>query len=508
MLYLPKWINGGVLSIFLTEAAERFNYYGISSLLTLFLMRGPASLSASMAAASYSGFSGLAYLTPLLGSALAATSLGMFGTILLMSTVYLCGMILLPIAALHSNPGAARFWTFLSLFLVATGTGGIKPNVAAFGALQVGAEESNGRSDSGQSEASSSVSKFFAAFYFVINVGSIFGQLTVPAVQRWRDYSAAFAVAAVVLLLAIVIFVGGEFCTTSGYRHERQDYIGNTERRVHVAEYVELRDRDRSNDDNDQSCSKDTESHEFVPSDLIKVTFRSRFGCNMPAAYRAYSRTVVEQLAPAVLTLRLVALLPLYWAGYNCMNSLWIQQVETMSLPLNLSASQWTAINPITVLIALPVASLFGHARPKERQIVVGMFLGFSCLLASSVIQWNLIGEQTEIGKATGLWTLPQWIGLSVSEVLTSVPSLALCYARAPRGLRSAMQAAWLLSSAAGSMCAAFVFAILGIVNAGPTVTLATLAIIMGVGALLFARESTSQSRLLAAEITSDLSGN
>lgn len=494
-LRIPEWVNVSVVCIFLTEAAERFNYYGISSLLTLFLMKGPPSLSPSTAAASYSCFSSLAYLAPLLGSALASSRLRMFWTILIMSVVYLTGMILLPFAALVNGRLISRILILFSLLFVATGTGGIKPNVAAFGALQVDKGDNEGCSYAERS--SSSVSSFFVAFYFVINVGSISGQLSIPAIQRLGGHAAAFATAACVLLLAILLFTAGEFCRGRGYKHERgrNDFVGR--RLSENFGYAELPDwRHEGSEISDSVSVQGHETSEFSPRDLIDFTLTSRFGRSMQRAYASRDLVCSEQLELAVRALRLVAILPLFWAGYSCMNSIWIQQADAMDLPLHLSASQWTAINPVVVLIFLPVASRFGSSSPAETQITVGMVMGFLCLLVSSIIQWKVNTSVDGTARVSGLWTLPQWIGLSISEVLTSVPSLALCYGRAPKGLQSSMQAAWLVASAAGSFGAALVVAGLGAIEAGLTITLFVLSLVMGLGALLFAVETQSQNAL------------
>ena len=93
-------------------------------------------------------FEGTCYLTPLLGAWLADSSWGRYKTILFFSMIYFAGMAALAGATLV--PGLApapdtrdrgatlvqNLALFVPLYTIALGTGGIKPNVSAFGADQ------------------------------------------------------------------------------------------------------------------------------------------------------------------------------------------------------------------------------------------------------------------------------------------------------------------------------------------------------------------------------------
>ena len=93
-------------------------------------------------------FEGTCYLTPLLGAWLADSSWGRYRTILFFSMIYFAGMAALAGATLVPGlaPGpdtkysgatlAQNLALFIPLYTVALGTGGIKPNVSAFGADQ------------------------------------------------------------------------------------------------------------------------------------------------------------------------------------------------------------------------------------------------------------------------------------------------------------------------------------------------------------------------------------
>lgn len=90
-------------------------------------------------------FEGTCYVTPILGAYLADSHWGRYKTILVFSSIYLCGMVCLTLTSwlpgLTPGPYDDPTWAqnallFGSLGVIALGTGGIKPNVSAFGADQ------------------------------------------------------------------------------------------------------------------------------------------------------------------------------------------------------------------------------------------------------------------------------------------------------------------------------------------------------------------------------------
>eukprot|EP00177_Eucheuma_denticulatum_P004126 GFKZ01007486.1.p1 GENE.GFKZ01007486.1~~GFKZ01007486.1.p1 ORF type:complete len:491 (+),score=36.32 GFKZ01007486.1:31-1473(+) len=443
-----SWLNRRVLTIYAVEAAERFSYYGTTSQLALFLSSPPSSLAPSLSSSCVSLFTSLAYTTTLLGAQIASNS-GMYRTILFLSLVYLFGALLLPLSAFPS-PFSLPLSLF-SLILFAFGTGGIKPNVAAFGALQVSTSSALTSSSSPSSSPSSptspssdpQITAFFSAFYFVINAGAILGQLVVPAVQKAYGYPLSFFTSFLVLLLSILIFLLGNYYP--GYNHE----------------------------------SPKSQTHPtYTPLHLVRVALRSRLGLS----WRRIPPEQVAHLSIAVRSLRLLLPITLFWAGYTAMLSAWLLQVDRTHLPLGLSASQWSALNPIVVLTTLPVVSAIAArlSIPAEPRIALGMFLGAVAVFFSVLIQ-RWVDQHT----MSGLWTLPQWVLLSLAEVLASVSSLELAHRGAPEELKSTMQAAWLLVTAGGSVLAAIVFA--AVAGMGEALTILGTAMLLGVALFLFA---------------------
>src|SRR5688500_7831962 len=107
------------------EACERFSYYGMLSILTLYLSNA-MGMGGDRATQTVHLFAMAVYFLPLLGGWLADRFLGRYWTILSLSLFYCAGH-----GALALFEG--NIWgIYLGLGLIAFGAGGIKPCVSAF----------------------------------------------------------------------------------------------------------------------------------------------------------------------------------------------------------------------------------------------------------------------------------------------------------------------------------------------------------------------------------------
>ena len=114
-----------------TEACERFSFYGMKSILMLY-MTGHLLMSENWATATLHVFAGMVYLLPLAGAWLADKVWGRYKTILYISLLYCVGHGVLATADLFHTIEARRYILMTGLFIIALGAGGIKPCVSAF----------------------------------------------------------------------------------------------------------------------------------------------------------------------------------------------------------------------------------------------------------------------------------------------------------------------------------------------------------------------------------------
>ena len=126
------------------EGCERFSFYGMRNILTPFLVTSllqhlPAADRAGAAKDVFHTFVIGVYFFPLLGGWLADRFLGKYHTIFWLSLVYCAGHLCL--ALFESN----RTGFYTGLCLIALGSGGIKPCVAAFVGDQFNQTNNTGR---------------------------------------------------------------------------------------------------------------------------------------------------------------------------------------------------------------------------------------------------------------------------------------------------------------------------------------------------------------------------
>src|SRR5438046_1091582 len=166
----------GVPFIVGNEAAERFSYYGMNSILVVFMTKylldkmGHLSvMSPTNAEAWYHTFVSALYFLPIFGAILADAVFGKFWVVFWLSIVYCGGHATL---ALMGSPVAhaiePRYLLAIGLLLIALGAGGIKPCVSTNVGDQFGASSTH------------LLTRVFNWFYFSINAGSAFSTLLIP----------------------------------------------------------------------------------------------------------------------------------------------------------------------------------------------------------------------------------------------------------------------------------------------------------------------------------------
>ena len=180
----------GLATLFFTEMWERFTFYGIQSILILFLVaasdRGGLGLRDESASAVWGLYLGGTYLLSLLGGWVADRLVG--GRLAIAS-----GGVLITVGNALLAAGGTRLF-FLGLICNVLGVGLLKPNVSTtVGELY---PEGGSRRDAG-----------FSIFYIGINVGSLFGPMFVPVVAERYGWHAGFALPAVGMLFGVVQFL-------------------------------------------------------------------------------------------------------------------------------------------------------------------------------------------------------------------------------------------------------------------------------------------------------------
>ncbi|WP_417430531.1 peptide MFS transporter [Halpernia sp.] len=166
----------GLWVLFGTEMWERFNFYGMRALLTLFMVNALLMKEGDVTII-YGGFLALCYLTPMLGGFVADRFLGNRYCIIIGGSLMAIGQFLMFTSAstFGSNLGSAQMLMWVALGVIIFGNGFFKPNISSMvGSLYPKQEKSK-------------LDSAFTIFYMGINMGAFLGQLICPILGDVKD---------------------------------------------------------------------------------------------------------------------------------------------------------------------------------------------------------------------------------------------------------------------------------------------------------------------------------
>jgi POT family proton-dependent oligopeptide transporter len=189
-----KKIPAGIPCILTNEMAERFAFYGMTSILVFYMTTHlvtrdgkPDAMGDEEAKAWFHFFKFAVYFLPLAGALISDIWLAKYRTILYFSLVYCVGFFALLVDQTRLSLG-------LALLLMAIGGGIIKPCVSANVGDQFGKTNQH------------LLSKFYGWFYFSINLGAGISMWFCPELRAKYGPRVAFAVPAFFMVLATAAY--------------------------------------------------------------------------------------------------------------------------------------------------------------------------------------------------------------------------------------------------------------------------------------------------------------
>jgi POT family proton-dependent oligopeptide transporter len=194
----------GLWVLFGTEMWERFNFYGMRAILTLFMVNSLLMKEAD-ASLIYGGFLGLCYLTPMLGGFVSDRFFGNRNCILLGGIMMAIGQFLLFSSAtvFGSNLSLATTLMWVALGIIVFGNGFFKPNISSMvGSLYPKQEKTK-------------LDTAFTIFYMGINLGALFSQWLCPLIGDVKDaggirdihaFKWGFLAAGIAMIIGTVLF--------------------------------------------------------------------------------------------------------------------------------------------------------------------------------------------------------------------------------------------------------------------------------------------------------------
>jgi len=200
---------------------------------------------------------------------------------------------------------------------------------------------------------------------------------------------------------------------------------------------------------------------------MATLTFwlgRNRY-VHIPPAGQSYFKEVFgpEGLQVAKRLLIIYVLIAAFWSLFDQMASTWVLQAERMNKSVfgyELLAGQITAVNPLLILVLIPVftygvyplMSRFFEVTAK-RKMVMGMFLAATPFLITAWCE-----SQIQSGGMPHIsWQLFAYFLLSTAEVMLVITCMEFSYTQAPKRMKSLVMSFFYLSISAGNLFTAVV---------------------------------------------------
>jgi len=439
--------------IIASEACERFSFYGMRNILTPFLMTAlllsvPEQFRAGEAKDIFHSFVIGVYFFPLLGGYLADKFLGKYRTILYLSILYCIGHAFL--AVFETN----KEGFYAGLFLIALGSGGIKPLVSAFMGDQF--DQSNKHL----------ARKAFDWFYFTINFGSFFASLSMPLVLKHFGAAWAFGLPGALMALATLFFWLGR----ARYVHVAPE-PDNPHSFLQVVKTALLAKQAGQADKGLYlalvgvalalfSLSQ-TPNLGFVAAFCLALVCIMGFGgagaaLQLERARAVHPAAAVDGVRVVLRVLVLFALVTPFWSLFDQKASTWVLQANQMSRPEWFEPAMMQALNPLLVMILIPFNNFVLYPLLEKsglkitalRRMGAGIaFSGLAWIVAGSLQVWLDNGHIVSI-----LWQMLPYALLTFGEVMVSATGLEFAYSQAPAAMKGTITAFWQLSVTVGNL--------------------------------------------------------
>lgn len=370
--------------IFWGEFAERCSFYGSRAIMMLY-MTEQLGLPKQEAGTYYFAYKMGCYFLPLLGGYLADRYLGKYWTIVGFTVPYIIGQFLLCVPDFT--------FLLLALALLAGGSGVIKPNISSLLGMTY---------DQQRPGNLTLRSNGFLWFYFSINIGSLISMLLLPFVREKYGYQVAFAIPAILMILALGAFALGK-------RHYAIDIPG--------------------------------------PAPLLSVEEKKK------------QRKVIISL------LGVFSLIVLFWIPYEHNDSLWVlfakermdmktPWLASLGGPAELPPDSLQWVNALWVLILILFFQKFWPWVDPKNQIspISKMSIGFLITACAPGVMTLCAWMTADGSKVSYWWLVLAYSLLTIGEVLVYGTGLDFSFGQAPASMKSIITSCFLLTNAIANL--------------------------------------------------------
>jgi len=420
----------GLYFLFFTEMWERFSYYGMRAIFILFMTK-VLMLKDNDASEIYGSYTGLVYLTPLLGGYLCDKFLGNRRSIVIGGLLMAIGQFCMFLSAsAGADGGVAIMWLGLTALII--GNGFFKPNISTMvGQLYPAGDR---RIDSA-----------FTIFYMGINLGAFFS----PLVCGSMDFKWGFLAACIGMLLGLLAFV---LLQKKFLISEEGKEIGLPVKKLGFMQILMIAGS--------------------IGIIFFMLNFKRMFQTDQDIiSYFIYgamilmpililtdkSLTKVERSRINVIFL-LAFFVIFFWGAFEQAGaSLTLfadRQTNRNLLGWEMPASYFQSINPLAVIVLAPVFTIlwgFLYKRKLEPASPYKMAIGLSLVAVGYFVIAIAVKGLDASEKVSMWWLVALYIIHSMGELCLSPIGLSMVSKLSPIRLSSLMMGTWFLANAAAN---------------------------------------------------------
>ena len=393
----------GLYMLFMVEMWERFNYYGMRALLTLFMISSVIGFSKNTAYEVYAWFTGLVYFTPVLGGWIADKFIGKRHSITIGAILMAAGQFTL--ASYGFLP--AKVALFGGLALIIFGNGFFKPNISAIvGELY---EPNDPRRDGG-----------FTIFYMGINVGALIapfitgyvGEVTATSAS-WVQWRWGFMTAGIGMVISLI-----------WYLTQQKKFLGD----------IGLRPVSKSTAPNAAELNKPLTSQE---KDRLLAIFTFTFIAIFFFAFFEQAGSSLSVFASESIN----RIINLPFVGLYEIKASWFQ-----------------SINPIAVVILAPLfAKMWINMGKKDKEPSTPVKFGWGIFLTGVGFLVLAFGARFLVdGPINMMWLIVLFVIHTCGELCLSPVGLSMVTKLSPAKLVSLMMGIWLTAAFLGNIMAGY----------------------------------------------------
>lgn len=464
----------GLYVLFATEMWERFSYYGMRAIFILFL--GKALLfDKGTAAQIYGSYTGLVYLTPLIGGFVADNMWGNRKSIIVGGVMMAIGQFLMFLSGSMLGSSAATLLCFAGLGMLIFGNGFFKPNISTMVGQLYG-------------QGDKRVDAAFTIFYMGINIGAFFSPLvcgTLGDTGDPADFKWGFLAACIGMIVGLFIFI-----------FLKDKYIVTPEGVAIGDKPNTSRDASTNSTTNAVSVGEESDvldAHISMPSSrnsggtiggfgtsqvgiwggvfaVLTAVFYFVMGMDaigsfiFGAAIAApgliiFDSSLNREERDRILVIVIVAFFVIaFWGAFEqagaALTFFADEQTDRVIFGWTMPASYFQSINPLAVVAFAPIFAsmwtMLGN-RGMEPASPYKQAMGLALLCLGYVVIWAGVGALAPGVKASMFLLISMYLMHTFGELAVSPIGLSMVSKLAPARFASLMMGVWFLSTAAAN---------------------------------------------------------